>query len=114
MGNSKVDEANIEGRKTNLVVTDMELELNIHPIGKVVHLSTVTHAWRGTLLSVDSTYYVLDASKPVALVDETGPMAEYMTSMTKVYQGDAFEPGKKTAPTVRILRAAVAWMISAP
>ena len=95
------------------VMTDGELERGEHPIGKLVHLSTVTHAWRGTLLAVTPSYYVLDSSGPVALVDSTGAVGEYLAAPTAVREGDAYTaPAKGPRATVRVLRAAVSWMVS--
>lgn len=103
------------GEQHNAVVTDGELERGVHPIGKVVHISTVTHAWRGTLAAVDSTYYVFDASKPIALVDSTGSMSDYLGDMKQANDQDVFTPkAKKPAPVIRVLRAASVWMIEAP
>jgi hypothetical protein len=98
------------------VALDSELEKNEHPIGRLVHLSTVTHAWRGVLAQVTPNYYVLDSAQPVALVDTAGPtMSEYMTDHLAVREGDLYTPPKKAkdvVPTVRIKRDAVSWLIS--
>lgn len=95
------------------VVTDYELERNEHPIGKIVHLSTVTHAWRGKLLEVTPSYYVLDSEEPVSLVDSTDAIGAYLSKMTAAREGDTYKPKKSGNPTVRILRGAVSWMVSA-
>lgn len=97
----------------NAVVTDYELERGDHPIGKLVHLSTVTHAWRGVLAAVSPSYFIFSNEHPVALVDSTGAMGEYLAEPKAASPGDEFKPGKKgTNPTVRVPRAAVAWLVS--
>ncbi len=96
----------------NAVVTDGENERGEHPIGKKVHISTVTHAWRGTLLAVTASYYILDASKPIALVDSTGKMGDYMKTMKAVTEGDEHIPGKTERPVIRVLRGACSWLLS--
>lgn len=102
-----------ETEQRNAVVTDYELERGEHPIGRLVHISTVTHAWRGVLEAVTTSYYVLSTEHPVALVDSTGAMADYLTKPEVASQGDEFAPPKKgRRPTIRIPRAAVAWVIS--
>lgn len=100
---------------TEKVLTDSENERGEHPVGQVVHLSTVTHAWRGKLLEVTPSYYILDPAAKVALVDSTGKISDYMESPTAGSEGDDYTPGtKKPAPTVRVLRGAVSWMLSWP
>jgi len=102
----KIDEA------MNRVATDYELERAEHPIGQLVHLSTVTHAWRGRLAAVTPSYYVLDNTAPVALVDSTGGIAEYLAAPKA---GETVAPPKRgSGPTIRIPRGAVAWMVSWP
>ncbi len=99
----------------NAVLTDYELERGEHPVGRLVHISTVTHAWRGHLAAVSPSYYILDPTKPVAMVDSTGGIGEYLSSPTQVREGDAFNPHPKKkdqSPTIRIPRAAVAWLVS--
>ena len=97
----------------NAVVTDYELERGEHPIGKLVHISTVTHAWRGILEGVTPNYFVLSAEHPVALVDSTGAMGDYLANPVVASQGDEFTPSKKgKRATVRIPRAAVSWLVS--
>lgn len=96
----------------NAVVTDYELERGEHPVGKLVHLSTVTHAWRGVLEAVTPSYFVLSASHPVALVDSTGAISDYLVDPTKCSEGDEFKPTKGKRATVRIPRAAVSWLVS--
>ena len=106
---------NTKREQHNSVVTDGEEERGEHPVGKVCHISTVTHAWRGTLLAVTPSYYVFDPSKEIALVDSTGDMGSYFSAMTVVRDGDLYKPTKKTEgknPTIRVLRAAVSWMVS--
>lgn len=93
----------------NRVVTDFELEKGEHPIGQVVHISTATHAWRGTLEYVTSSYFILSKDHPIALVDSTGAMGEYFAKPTAVRAGDAVE---KPSARVFIPRGAVAWMIA--
>ncbi len=96
----------------NSVALDYELERGEHPIGSLVHLSTVTHAWRGVLREVTPSYYVLSPEHPVALVDSTGAMADYLSNPAVASQGDEWKPGKGKRPTVRIPRAAVAWLVA--
>lgn len=91
-----------------LVTTDYERERGEHPIGKVCHISTVTHAWRGVLREVTPSYYVLDSAHPVALVDSTGEMRAYVKAFKGGSEGDSFVSTK----TIRILRGAVSWMVS--
>lgn len=99
----------------NSVITDQELERGEHPIGKYVHLSSATHAWRGTLLAVTTTYFVLDPDRPVALVDVTGPIGAYLKTGVGGSVEDAFDAKMKPAigkPVVRVPINAVCWMIS--
>lgn len=93
----------------NKVVTDHELERGEHPIGALVHISTVTHAWRGVLESVTASYFVLSKEHPIALVDSTGNMGDYLMKPDQVREGDL---AKKPKGQVRIPRGAVAWMIA--
>jgi hypothetical protein len=94
------------------VVTDYENENGEHPVGKLVHLSSVSHAWRGVLKEVTSSYYILDGNKPFALVESTGPMGEYLSNPTAMREGDGYEPGKKGKKAhIRVPRGAVAWMV---
>jgi hypothetical protein len=79
---------NRERTNQNAVTTDSELEAGGHPIGKICHISTVTHAWRGTLAAVTASYYIFDATKPIALVDSTGAMSEYLSDMNAAREGD--------------------------
>ena len=99
---------------TNAVVTDYELEKGEHPIGSLVHISSVTHAWRGVLIAVTPSYYILDNNRPFALVDSTQEMGKYLANPTAGSPGDAFTPkeGTKSKPTIRVPRSAVAWIIS--
>ncbi len=76
---------------------------NEHPIGQRVHISTVTHAWRGTLLAVTKHYYILDAD--AVLVESTGPAEKYAQDR-KADKESAGLPGVQ----VRCLRGAIAWM----
>jgi hypothetical protein len=101
-----------EMEMSNSVVNDGELERGEHPIGVKVHISTVTHAWRGTLLEVTPSYYVLDPSQKIALVDSTGKMSDYMKTMKSVADGDEYSPDAKSRPTIRINRNAVSWILS--
>ena len=102
-----------EDEMVNRVVTDGELDRGEHPGGQLVHISTVTHAWRGVLLGVTPSYYILDPEKPVALVDSTGAISDYLAKPEAASQGDTFKPSAKgMRPTIRIPRSAVAWMVS--
>lgn len=93
----------------NQVVTDMELERYGHPIGQLVHISTVTHAWRGVLEAVTPSYYILSKEHPIALVDSTGPMGDYLNKPTNVREGDM---SKKPKGQTLINRGAVSWLIA--
>lgn len=87
--------------ETVAVLTDHELEKQSHPVGSVIHVSTVTHAFRGTLFGVTPTHYLL---KDAFIIHSTGDVAEYSKSATsKANEMEACHC------TVRIPRAAVAW-----
>lgn len=54
---------------------DLELEEGILPIGRMVHLTTVTFAYRGKLVAVTPSFYVLEDAVNVF---ETGALKDYM------------------------------------
>lgn len=56
------------------VGTDLELSEGVLPIGSLVHITTVTYAYRGKLIAVTPSFYVLENA---VLVFETGPLAAY-------------------------------------
>ena len=85
------------------VATDAQLEREPHPIGHLMHYSTVTHAWRGVLEAVTASDYVL--APGASLFRETGPMADY-SPRTKPDDGDGEVPYR-----VRVARGAVAWSV---
>jgi len=95
------------------VVTDGELERGEHPIGRLVHISSVTHAWRGVLETVTPSYYLMSREHPVALVETTGPMGEYLNKPTMVRDGDELRPkeGGISPARLRVPRGAAAWML---
>lgn len=103
-----------EDRNTyNSVTTDYEKERGMHPLGKLVHISTVTHAWRGILLDVTPSYYILDPDQNVALVDSTGEIGTYLENPVVAREGDVHKPkADSKRPTVMILRGAVSWMVA--
>jgi hypothetical protein len=91
------------------VQTDSELERDAeHPVGRIVHLSTVTHAWRGKLIHVTPSYYVL--APGAIMVGDTGDVGAYLAA-GKAWKAGA-EESEPTSRTVRVLRAAVSWMAS--
>ena len=73
-----------------------------HPIGKVIHLSTVTHGWRGILVHVSETHYYLAKAH---MVNGTGRI--------KDYTDNGLSGGSEESPELgglcRIPRGAVAW-----
>jgi hypothetical protein len=88
----------------NAVIADAENTSGEHPVGRVVHLSTVTHAWRGKLEAVTASYYIFEPGAELIL--STGEIGAYGTSETS-------RPveGEKCPARVRVLRGAVAWLI---
>lgn len=90
--------------EANQVITDNENETGEHPIGKVVHMSTVTHAFRGRLVCVTASYYILaDAS----IVHDTGAVAAYRKNQRSASESEEEHIGDG----VRVLRSAVVWCI---
>ncbi len=87
------------------MLTDAELMKDSeHPIGPNVHISTCTHAWRGTLKHVSPNYFVLvDAH----MVGDTGDVAAYSRT------GKGSEASDTCVGTIRIPRTSVAWILSA-
>lgn len=102
-----------EAESVNRVVTDGELERGEHPIGKLVHVSTVSHAWRGVLECVTASYFVLSPDHTYALVDSTGAIDDYVSRPEASSTGDVVAPrrsGKRA--TIRIPRTAIVWVMS--
>jgi hypothetical protein len=91
--------------ENNAVVTDMELENNEHPIGKVCHFSTVTHAFRGKLVAVTASYMILPPGSE--FVPLTGDIGVYSKS-SKAKASEAFEV---CHTEIRIPRGSIAWML---
>lgn len=90
------------------VQTDKELETDAeHPLGSVVHISTASHAWRGTLKFVTPSYFVLEEG--AVMVGETGDIAAYCNKKNFATAAEESEPCKKIT---RIPRGAVCWMTS--
>lgn len=103
------------------VITDYEHENGLHPIGRTTHIASVTHAFRGLLKEVTTSYYIFDERSPQALVDSTGIIQEYANTMTNGRPKDLFDPRKspelnlenkvKSLPQVRMNRHGWSWMI---
>ena len=87
----------------NAVITDDELERGEHPIGHVVHLSTVSHAFRGVLEGVTPSHYLLKKGT-VEIVLSVGDLAKYTAKSTPA-------EAEKVLHAVRVPRGAVAWEI---
>ena len=87
----------------NTVTTDGELERGEHPIGHVVHVSTVSHAFRGVLEGVTPSHYLLKKGT-VEIVLSVGDLSKYTAT-------SAPAESEKVAHAVRIPRGAVAWEI---
>lgn len=85
----------------NRVATDAELERGTFQIGRTVHLSSVTHAYRGTLESITESVFVL---KNAHLVESTGPLDQY----AKTKKASEESPELKGV-TIFISRGALAW-----
>lgn len=104
--------AKSEADSINTVVTDAELERGEHPVGSLVHIATVTHAWRGHLAAVTASYYMLDPTKSWTMVDNTGPVGAYVKKPA-ASEAETVEPTKKgIQPRMLIPRSAVAWIIA--
>lgn len=90
-------------QETNSVVTDAQHEAGEFPLGKVLHISTVTHAFRGVLEAVTPSHYWLKRGT-VSIIHDTGDVAEY--SKMKTAQAREMET---VVTRVRIPRASVVW-----
>ena len=89
----------------NAVVTDQQHEAGEFPIGKVVHFSTVTHAFRGVLEAVTPSDYWLKRGT-ASIIHDTGDVSEYSTAK----DSNARESEEvHRAAQIQIPRAAVAW-----
>jgi len=93
-------------RTDNAIATDYEAEHGLHPKGKLVHFSTVTHAWRGVLAEVTPSDFILAAG--AVLVDSTGEIGGKTGYAAK---RSGTEEGMPVAFEVRVPRGAVAWLI---
>lgn len=94
----------------NAVVTDYELENGEHPVGKLCHISTVTHAYRGYLKAVTPSYYMLDTSREIVLVGSTGELGAYAKTAKAGDARDVIPPD--TLDASLIPRSSVCWIIS--
>lgn len=84
------------------VRADREQENSEHPLGKVLHLNTVTHGFRGILAHVSETHYYLAKAH---MVNGTGKIASYFAAgLAKGEEESPELPG-----IVRVPRGAVAW-----
>lgn len=85
----------------NRVATDAELERGTFQLGSTVHMSSVTHAFRGTLESVTESMFIL--SEP-HLVESTGPLDQYARTQRAAEESPRL-PGVK----VYVSRGALSW-----
>ena len=81
---------------------DAALEADEHPLGLLIHVSTVTHGWRGILVHVSETHYYLAGAH---MVNGTGKIADYV----KAGLAGGSEESPKLPGLARIPRGAVAW-----
>lgn len=89
----------------NAVTTDGEHERGEHPLGHIIHVSTVTHAFRGVLEGVTPSHYLLKKGT-VEMVQSTGDLTEYgPKSMSREAEAE------KIPFAVRVPRGAIAWEI---
>lgn len=87
------------------VQTDNELEKDAeHPLGRITHISTVTHAWRGMLKFVTPNYFVFETGT-AQLVGDTGDINEY----AKNYKSSQ-EQSTPLNGVIRVPRASVCWI----
>lgn len=87
--------------ENNAVVTDSQHEVGDFPIGKVIHVSTVTHAFRGELEAVTPSHYWLKKGTCV-FVHDTGSTTEYANSKKGADE-------EVISVQVRIPRGAIVW-----
>ena len=88
----------------NAVITDMESEAGEHPIGKTVHISTVSHAFRGVLLAATPSYFILE--KGCEIVLSTGEVGAYSAK-----KDSHASEAEKVNTEVRLLRSAAVWCL---
>lgn len=103
------------------VITDYEHENALHKVGLITHIASVTHAFRGILKEVTTSYYIFDERAPQGLVDSTGTVQEYFNNMTAGRAKDLFDPVKsmeldlpnkvKELPQIRMNRHGWSWMV---
>ena len=90
-------------QETNSVVTDAQHEAGEFPLGKVVHLSTVTHTFRDVLEAVTPSHYWLKKGT-VSIIHDTGDVTPYSE------KADSKARESETVSCrVRIPRTSVAW-----
>ncbi len=70
-------QTNQDRHNIKTVTTDAQLEEGVFPVNELVHIITATYAWRGLLVAVTPSFYVLENA---ALVYETGDSATYRKS----------------------------------
>lgn len=87
----------------NAVVTDAQLESGEFPLGRMVHISTVTHAFRGYLENVTPSHYILKKGT-CEVIHDSGEVTPYSESATSKPR-----EGERVACQVRIPRGSVAW-----
>lgn len=87
----------------NAVVTDMQQEAGEFPLGRTIHVSTVTHAFRGTLKEVTPSHYILQKGT-CEIIHDTGEVTTYSKSKVSTPR-----EGEKVDCEVRIPRGSVAW-----
>jgi hypothetical protein len=87
----------------NSVVTDAQHMAGEFPIGRVIHVSTVTHAFRGELEAVTPSHYWLKKGT-VSIIHDTGDVTPY----SKSKDSEARE-SEKVNTRVRIPRGSIAW-----
>ena len=88
----------------NAVITDMESEAGEHPIGRVVHICTVSHAFRGVLTAVTPSYFIFAPGSEIVL----------STGEVEAYSGDpksTAREAEKVLTEVRLLRSAAVWCL---
>jgi hypothetical protein len=66
-----------EAKNTRAVATDQETEEGVLPLGAVYHITTIQFAYRGKLVAVTPSYYVLEDSVNVF---STGELTAYRKS----------------------------------
>jgi hypothetical protein len=91
----------------NAVMTDWEKENGLCPEGRLVHVSTVSHAFRGRLKLVTPSHYILERNAVlVALTGQTGGKEGYAATQVGQEEDQPIEKAEVWIP-----RAAVSWML---